>query len=383
MDTKLFTNESPGDLVPMQTQWGQDHAFIPRPLPPNWEFPVNLWPLLAAAKSQVSLLEGVGRGLPNPALLLSPMSGREALQSSALEGTFSTAEELLLFELNPKQPQSEDDPVNDRLEVANYRKALEHGTKSDLPLTIRLLKEMHQILLAGVRGRNKDPGALRRKQVGIGAGGRFIPPPHNYVEDCLGDLEKFIHDKSSEYDPLVVCFLVHYQFETIHPFNDGNGRIGRLLLAMMIQQLSGLSKPWMYMSGFFNRYRDDYVQHLFNISTKGNWASWIEFCLQGTVEQAKDTIARCERLRALKEEYMQRLQDISGATRLIQIVEDIFDTPFVRVTDLPSRIGVSDPTARSDAERLVAAGILKVLPNSRPKVYYASEVFNIAYENLD
>lgn len=383
MDTTLFTNESPGRLVPINAEWGADHAFIPEPLPPNWDFPVSLWPLLAEAKSQVSLLEGIGRNLQNPAILLRPLSGREALQSSALEGTYSTAEELLLFELNPAQPQSEDDPVNARLEVFNYQKALDHGTHSDLPIAMRLIREIHRILLTGVRGRDKAPGEFRRVPVGIGAGGRFIPPPHEHVVDGLSELEKFIHNSTSGFDPLVVCYLVHYQFETIHPFKDGNGRIGRVLLAIMIQQLCGLSKPWLYMSGFFNRYRDEYTQHLFNISAKGEWSSWVEFCLQGTLEQAKDTITRCERLCTLKDNYMKRLTDSGGATRLIQIIEDIFDSPFVRIADLHQRLGVSDPTARSDAERLVDAGILKELPNARPKVYYAPEVFSVAYDNLD
>lgn len=151
----------------------------------------------------------------------------------------------------------------------------------------------------------------------------------------------------------------------------------------MIQELCGLSKPWLYMSGFFNRYREEYSQHLFNISAKGDWTSWIEFCLQGTIEQAKDTVVRCEKLRMLKDEYMQQLQASGGAARLIQIVEDVFDSPYIRITDLPERIGVTDPTARADAVRLVDAGILKELPDSRPKVFYAPEVFRIVYEDLD
>lgn len=179
MDIKQFTNESPGKLEPIETAWGSGHAFIPEPLPPRWKFPESLWPLLAEAKSQVALLEGVGRGLANPAILLRPISGREALQSSALEGTFSTPGQLLLFELDPKQPRSEDDPVNAQLEVANYRKALEYGTSSDLPISTRLLKVMHQFLLSDVRGKDKAPGEFRRAPVGIGVGGRFISSsPH-------------------------------------------------------------------------------------------------------------------------------------------------------------------------------------------------------------
>ena len=382
MDIKQFTNESPGRLIAIQADWGADHSFIPDALPPRWEFPGFLWPQLAEAKAQLGLLEGVGRGLPNPMLLLQPLSRREALQSSALEGTFSTAEQLLLFEHDPKQPESKEDPVNDWLEVANYRRALEHGINSKLPLSTRLLKEMHKILLTGVRGKDRTPGLLRSVPVGIGSGGRFIPPPHGQVENLLDDMEKYIHTISSEYDPLVVCFLVHYQFETIHPFSDGNGRIGRLLLAMMIQKLCKLSKPWLYMSGYYNRYREEYAQHLFNISAKADWTSWVKFCLQGTLEQARDTITRCEKLRCLKEKYVQQVQQCGGSARLIQIVEELFNSPFIEVTKLKKLTNVSYPTAKADAGRLVEIGILKVLPKIRPATYCANEIFKIAYDDL-
>jgi len=246
MDTKHFTNKSPGKLVRIETLWGTDHAFIPDPLPPAWDFPHRLWPLLAEAKEQVALLEGIGRGLANPNILLQPLAGQEAIQSSALEGTFATPEQMLLFELDPKQPSSEDDPVNTIKEVANYRTALKYGLESELPLSLRLIKEMHRILLTGVRGRDQSPGDFRRLQVGIGTKARFVPPPPQHLMDCLDPLEKHLHTKTSSFDPLVDCFFAHYQFETIHPFNDGNGRVGRLLLAIMFQHQCKLTKPWLY-----------------------------------------------------------------------------------------------------------------------------------------
>ncbi|QDU42407.1 Adenosine monophosphate-protein transferase SoFic [Symmachiella dynata] len=382
MDAKQFSKKSPGRVVRVTTTWGGDHAFIPDPLPPNWEFPAALWPLLSDVKQQIGILEGLGRNLPNPGILLRPISDREAIRSSRLEGTFASPKELVLFELQPRESKSEDDPANHQREVFNYRKALDHGTNSELPISLRLMRELHQILLTGVRGRDRAPGEFRRIQVGIG-GGRFIPPPAEQVTPCLGLLESYIHTESTSFDPLVECFLAHYQFETIHPFIDGNGRVGRLLLAIMMQQNCKLSMPWLYLSEFFEQHRDEYMSCLFNISVKGSWTEWIEYCLRGTLWQTQETIRRCENLRAIREEYLKRITSGGGSARLVQIVEDIFISPFIRVVDLPERLGVSYPTAGTDLQRLVDAGILEELPNERPKLYYAPEVFRISYDTLD
>lgn len=169
---------------------------------------------------------------------------------------------------------------------------------------------------------------------------------------------------------------------SIHPFVDGNGRVGRLLLALMLQQKLSLSKPWLYMSEFFERFRDDYINNLFNVSTEAAWSEWIEFCLTGTLSQAKSTIARCRRLLEVREEYVKRVASVGGTVRLSRIVEDIFDSPFVRVATLAKRLDVTYPTAKSDIERLVQAGVLKELPSVNPKTFYAPEVFNVAYGEL-
>jgi Fic family protein len=353
---------------------------MPHALPPAWQFPDSLWPLLAEAKQQVGILEGIGRTLPNPAILLRPLADRESINSSRLEGTYVTSKELLLFEFDPPDAKSLSDPANDQREVFNYRKALDHGTNSTLPLSLRLLRELHQILLVNVRGRDRSPGEFRKVQVAIGESERFIPAPPERVMDCLDLLERYFHT-SSPYDPLVDCFLIHYQFETIHPFVDGNGRVGRLLLAIMLQQRCDLSKPWLYMSEYFERNRDEYVRRLFDVSTLADWEGWIEFCLRGTVEQAKDAIHRCERLRKVREGLLQKLQDVGGSVRLGGIVERMFNSPFVRVTDIQKQFGVTYPTAKADVERLVNARILAPVPFARQKTFYAPEVFNIAYES--
>ena len=382
MDTQKFSEDSPGEVVPVSTQLGGDHAFIPARLPPSWRFPEHLWALLSEAKLQVGILEGLGRTLPNPSILLRPTADREAIRSSRLEGTYASPRELLLFELEPRESKSDRDPINDHREVFNYRRALLHGTKSELPLSLRLLRELHEILLTGVRGKEKSPGQFRRIQVGMGSEGRFIPPPPDALATCLNDLETYFHEEPFV-DGLVDCFLCHYQFETIHPFIDGNGRVGRLLLAIMLQQRLGMSKPWLYMSEYFEKFKDDYVTHLFNVSAKGDWATWVEYCLRGTLQQAKETITRCEKLRLLRERFMSQVTESRGSVRLNQIVDGIFYYPFIRIAELPNRLEISYPTAKADIDRLVDLNILRELPDTYPKTYYAPEVFEISYDEIE
>jgi Fic family protein len=380
LKTADFKSNAPGNLVAIQNK---KFAFVPRPLPPNWKFPLELWPLLGEAKQQIGILEGIGRNLPNPTILLRPLSDREAIQSSRLEGTYVTSKELLLFELEPTESKGERTPTNDRLEVLNYRRALNHGVTSELPLSLRLLRELHRILLTGVRGQDRSPGAFRQNQVAIDENERFVPPPPERLTECLVPLEKYFHIEDSAYDPLVNCFLVHYQFESIHPFVDGNGRVGRLLLAIMLQRHCSLSKPWLYLSEYYERKKDEYIDLLYRVSTEGNWHHWIEFCLEGTVVQAKETIERCQRLLAIRERFIERISTAGGSVRLSRIVEDIFDSPFVRVAELSRRLEVTYPTARADIDKLVSVGVLKELPDIRPRTFFAPEVFEIAYESIE
>lgn len=196
-------------------------------------------------------------------------------------------------------------------------------------------------------------------------------------------MEPFLNPAAdSSYDPLVLCYLVHYQFETIHPFLDGNGRVGRLLLALMTWKECNLTMPWLYMSAFFERHKDEYISGLFDVSANGNWQGWIDFCLTGTIEQARDSIRRCDLLGRLKEEMHQRTT--SGSGRLHQIVDGLFQTPMVTIPIVRDEMDVSYPTAKGDVEHLVNSGILAPLDvQSRPKVFYAPAIFSIAYKDLD
>jgi Fic family protein len=382
MDSKDFTEYAPGRIVPISTDWGSDHAFIPNQLPPNWEFPLSLWPRLAEAKEQIGVLEGLGRYLPNPGLLLQPLKIREALQSSALEGTFSTARQLLLFELASKSPDASPATTADLREVQNCRQALQHAFDSDLPLSWRLIKELHAILMAGVRGQNQTPGEFRHGQVGIGSRGRFIPPPASEVPQQMDALEKYLHD-ADHFDPLVRCFLVHYQFESIHPFWDGNGRVGRFILALMLQRGCTLSKPWLFLSDALNRRRSEYIERLYRVSTHGDWGGWIEFCLHATIAQAQSTAKRCDDLMALKERYRHAVTVAGGSIRLSGLVERLFESPYISITEAAAVFGVHYQTAQKDLDRLAEVGVLREIQGLRPKTYFAPELYDIAYGDLE
>jgi len=378
MDQTKFTARKTGRLVQISVP-KKDWAFVPDPLPPDWAFPEDLWPILTEAKEELARLDGIARTLPNPELLLRPLQSREALRSSSLEGTYATAQELMLFELQPREPTSEKDPANAQLEVANYSRSLRHGMElmDSLSFSLRLIRNLHKVLLTGVRGRDKAPGEFRQSQNHIGSDYRFIPPPPNHLDGCLDNLEKELNSEKHPYDPLVYCYLLHYQFETIHPFLDGNGRVGRALLSLMIQKYCKLSMPWLYMSAYFEQYKDEYIDYLFGVSANGDWATWIKFCLIGTISQAKDSIIRCDALRKLKGIFHDQL-DAAGS-RAHSIIENLFTTPVLTIPSVAAAFNITYPTARNEVIKLVELQILKQLPDTYPKLYYCAPIFSIAY----
>lgn len=383
MDKSAFSVASPGRLWEISAENTHDWAFIPDPLQEAWDISPHLWTLLLQAREELARLDGVGRYMPNYNLLLRPLQRREALRSSSLEGTYATPQQLLLFEIEPRQPKSASDPVNSWQEVWNYNKALELALDllKSRPLSLSLIKDIHFTLLSGVRGFQRDPGNFRRTQVHIGSDRRFIPPPPHEVMPCLYDLEKFIHREKS-LEPLLLCFMVHYQFETIHPFLDGNGRVGRLLLSVMIYQYCNLSRPWLYLSAFFDKYKNEYIDLLFAVSTSGDWESWFSFCLRGTIEQSKDALKRFDRLLSLRKRYMELLNQGGGNIRLNQLIEHLFESPAITIPQFADMCGIHYNTARADIERLLEANILTESDmQARPRIYFASEILDIAYSD--
>ncbi len=382
MDSSKFNKNRTGELVKIYLPEA-DWAFVPYPRPQNWEFPEHLWPLLAQAKESIARLDGIGRTLPNPELLLRPLQSREALRSSSLEGTYASPQELLLFELQPRTPKSQRDRANDWLEVSNYGKALRQGMTllEEIPLSLRLIRELHRTLLNGVRGRERSPGEFRQYQVHVGASRRYIPPPPERLQECLNEFEKQMNQEDIKYDALVRCYLLHYHFEAIHPFRDGNGRVGRVLLSLMVYKWCNLSMPWLYMSAYFEQFKDEYISNLFRVSSEGSWEPWIDFCLRGTISQANDSIRRCEELRRLRDTFHKKA-DV-GSRRAHTIIEDLFTVPIVIVSALARRCSVSYPTAKADVEQLAQRGILKEMEGTRPKAYYSPEILRIAYGEPD
>ena len=310
MDATRFGKGKTGQLVRIDLVEGRDWAFIPDPLPRKWEIPTaELHGLLGDAREKLGTLNGIGQTLLSPMLLLRPLQQREAIRSSSLEGTHVHALDLLRYERNPVDPVSEQDQRNAWKEVHNYNSALQEGVTllSTLPLCGRLARNLHRTLLTGVRGTDKRPGDFRDRPVHIGSDRRFIPPPVKEVVDLMSGLERFLNDADSDINPLVRAYMAHYQFEAIHPFLDGNGRIGRVLLALSIYLWHGHARPWLYMSAFFDRYKDEYIDNLFRVSTHGDWERWIEYCLRGTIAQCDDTIRRCKQLQDLRSEIHEKV----------------------------------------------------------------------------
>jgi len=356
-------------------------AFIPNPLPPKWDWPYDLWPLLSEARSRLASLDGTGKHLPNPEILLQPLQGREAQLSSQLEGTITDPQQQVLFQADPRYPTSKNDPNNAYREVWNYRRALRLrlDEQNPLPLSLRLIRQLHAVLMEGVRGSDQKPGEFRTIQNQIGLPARYVPPPPQHLDKTLNEFEKYMHS-SDGHDQLVRAFLAHYQFEAIHPFRDGNGRVGRLLLSWMIAEWCGLSNQWLYMSAFFEKRKKDYMDSMLSVSTQGAWDSWVRFCLEGVISQAIDTEKRCDKLLALHRDFHARLK--GGTVRLSKLVDRMFSTPVITVNQYKKLFGITYPTARSDLKKLEATGILQPLPDMAEITYYCHPIYRVTYEDL-
>lgn len=358
-------------------------AFVPDPLPPHWSWPNELWPLLADAKAALARLDGIGTYLADPEMLLRSLQQREAHTSSRLEGTIARPEQVLLFELEPSDSPSESESTNAAREVFNYRYALRYlqDDSKRLPFSLRLIRHLHALLLHGVRGEARTPGEFRRQLVQIGRPARFVPPPPNELTSCLDSFEKYLHAKEG-LDPLVEAFVAHYQFEAIHPFLDGNGRIGRLLLSLCVAEWCGLSKPWLHMSAYFESNKDRYFDLLFDVSATNNWASWVTFCLEGVIVQADDAAERCRKLLDLRDKLVRKLRDAGGNTRLVTAIDQLVRNPVMRIAEHARRANVTYPTAKTDLERLAELGVLKVIAHVRPKSFVCSQMMKIIYDDV-
>ncbi len=359
-------------------------AFIPHPLPPKLEWDNSLVSLISKADLALGTLSGLGENLPNPHLLIYPFIRREAVLSSRIEGTQSSLSDLLFFEATKLEKQ------RDVKEVQNYVHAIEYGLKrlEELPLSLRLIRELHNILMEGVCGERATPGEFRQSQNWIGPPGctlneaTFVPPPTPEMLDALDQLEKFLH-ADTDLPPLAELALIHYQFEAIHPFLDGNRRIGRLLITLFLCQQGILTKPLLYLSAFFERHRQEYYELLLGISQRGAWRRWIEFFLQAVVEQSNDAVRRARRLLGLHQSYYQtslekRLPPTAG-----QLIELIFMRPVINVSVVREFLRVTFPAAQKAINALEKEGILtEITGGKRNKTYTAEEILKILEEDM-
>lgn len=356
-------------------------AFVPPSLPPVLEFDASLVTALSDGDRALGRLAGVGSSLPNPYLLITPFVRREAVLSSRIEGTQATLSELVLFEAAAGGRAA----TGDVHEVANYVRALEAGIAPDqsLPLSLRLIRDLHRILMTDVRGQERTPGEFRTSQNWIGPSGAlinnatFVPPPPDEMWQSLDRLERYLHEPRI-LPPLVRLALIHYQFEAIHPFLDGNGRVGRLLVSLLLHHWQVLPQPLLYLSAFFESRRNDYYRLLFEVSTKGAWSPWIEFFARGVADQSTDALTRSGRLLDLRESYRARLMAARSSSLPLRLVDELFMRPAITIGAAQSALGVTWRSAQMNVEKLVRAGIVEeVTRQPRNRVYLAREIVDI------
>ena len=333
-------------------------AFVPAPLPPTLHYTPSLVRALSEADAALSELSGLGRVLPNPHLLIAPYLRREAVLSSRIEGTQTSLADLLADEAG-QPPQA---APHDVREVRNYVTALQFGIErlGSLPLSLRLVRELHAKLMHGVRGEKATPGEFRRSQNWIGPPGStpatapYVPPPVTEMKQSLGDWEKFLHRRDDMPD-LIQCALMHEHFEAIHPFLDGNGRVGRLLITLFLTERERLSQPLLYLSEYIERNRQDYYDGLQRVRTHGDWDSWLHYFLAGVRWSALRAARQSGELMDLRETMRRKVAD---SPRALPLVDELFVNPNINAARVQALLKVSAPTARAALAELEQAGLI-------------------------
>ncbi len=357
-------------------------AYVPNALPPTIDWNDQLVMSLSRADYVLGKLAREGSKLPNPHLLMRPFITREAVLSSRIEGTHATISEILAHNAGISIKQVSDDLQ----EVQNYILALDFGLKrlDDLPLSLRLIKEIHEYLMQGVRGNHATPGEFRKTQNWIGVSGctlntaKFVPPPVDYLMDCLGEFEKFLHNR--QLPSLIHTALCHYQFETIHPFLGGNGRVGRLLIILLLINQKMLPAPLLYLSAFFEATRDEYYRKLFNVSSNGDWNDWLIYFLNGVAVQSEDALSRAERINERLEKWTRQVASTASHVA-VGIVEHFAVNPYLTIKRIAHELDVAYSTAERGVKKLVNENIIhQVGDNKRDRIYCASEILSILEE---
>ncbi|MCK5125357.1 MAG: Fic family protein [candidate division Zixibacteria bacterium] len=371
-----MNRKNTGQYIISTTTGENFKAFVPAPLPPVPPLEVNnnLREQLDNAILLLGRLDSLSDLLPDPLLFIYMYVRKEAVLSSQIEGTQSSLSDLLLFE-NDAVPGV---PIDDVREVSNYVSALNHGLeriKSGFPISSRLIRDIHRILLSKGRGSAKKPGEFRRSQNWIGGSrpgnARFVPPPHDYLPDCMSALENFIHDKPQKTPILIKAALVHAQFETIHPFLDGNGRLGRLLITLMLCSHNILKEPMLYLSLFFKNHRQDYYECLQDLRTKGNWEHWLSFFLEGIILTAEQAIGTAKTILSMQKKHREIVVKNQHNVNSVLRVFDCFQLqPVASIQTIAKKTELSPPTISSALKELQKLGIVEEVTGMRRNRLY-------------
>lgn len=382
MNPEEFRNSPSGRITPtISGQW----AFVPDPLPPDLNFAAIAMPL-AAAMQAVGELNAAGRSLANPSLVIRPLQRREALLSSSMEGTYTTADALALAEAEGERYVDAS-----TIEVRNYIRAFEVADRlrAELPISNRLIKETHRVLLARTtteRGAHKRPGEFKDQQNFIGGrnrqieNARFVPPPPAETEEAMAALERYINREDRHgIPPIIDAGLMHYQFETIHPFADGNGRVGRILIPIFLMQEKVLENPLLYLSPAVEGRKDDYVDLMLGVSRSGNWTEWLLFFLEMVIRSCQSASATLVALQKLRDDFHQKIKEDRSSTRFMTIVDELFVTPVISIPQVVKKLSVTYPAAKYAVDRLRALGILEELDNtSNPRLFICWPVVDLS-----
>jgi len=355
-------------------------AYLPRALPATADagsLIAAAWPDVEAANNALVSLDGTAENLPNPHLLANPFRIREAQASSRIENTIASAEEVALAELGESRS-------DDSVEVRYYITALEGGLRSEQTLAQPLLRSMHQALLSGgARGADKRPGDYRIGQAYIEGDrkgfshARFVPPPTEHVQSCMDQLDAFLTQESPAFPRIMQAALVHYQFETIHPFADGNGRLGRMLIILQLCRSGLLRRPLIDISSFLDAHRDTYFDLLLDVSLEGNWLTWIQFFCRGVAHQAREARLRVRVLLDLRREYIDLVTEPRASALLRELVDWLFSRPAIKTVQVASHLGIRHQAAQRHVDRLVEKGILREITGGNyDRTYLAHGIIN-------
>lgn len=365
-------------------------AFIPNKLPLKQPLKIDAELARKLDNALVSLgrLDSISEILPDSSLFLYMYVRKEAVLSSMIEGTQSSISDLLVYELEGIPGV----PIDDAMEVSNYVKALEYGVKridEGFPVSSRLFKEIHNILLSRGRGSTKEPGQYRTSQNWIGGtrpgNAVFVPPPPNMVESCMGNLETFIHDMKSVTPVLLKAAISHVQFETIHPFLDGNGRLGRLLISLLLYENKVLQKPLLYLSLYFKIHRQAYYEHLTNVRINGDWEKWIDFFADAVIHTSNQAVNTAKNLIALINSHESKVNNMGRASSTALVVYRCFvKQPVLNANAIQTQTSLSAATIHSSLENLIKLGILEeVSQKKRNKIFVYKEYINILNEGTE